>query len=61
MELIIALALGFILGLLTKGITITHKQAEPETSQEGYNKSTEDLLPPEIRNHLDQTNGYLNY
>lgn len=61
MELLLmlaALTIGFSFGLLTKGITITHKSEQQDAPVE-YNPSTAADLPPEIKDYFDQNNGYL--
>jgi hypothetical protein len=54
-EVIIALALGYVMGLIHKGVHIhMHKE---EKKQEGYHPSLSNMLPPEVQHYYNQTQG----
>lgn len=62
--LICTLALGYLAGIFSKGITITvnhnDKSKELPITEDGspqYNKSYEDLADPEVRAYLEQNHG----
>jgi len=60
---VITLFLGYVAGLLTKGIhiNITNKQPDPVPQDEiVYNESTVGELPDEIKQYYDQTRGFTN-
>jgi hypothetical protein len=51
--------LGFVLGYLSKGITINivHKSVDTVDKPKEYNQSMVDLLDPEVKNYYHNTNG----
>jgi hypothetical protein len=51
--------LGFVLGYLSKGITINivHKSVDNVDKPAKYNESMVDLLDNEVKNYYHQTNG----
>lgn len=58
---VFALAVGFVLGYFSKGITIKISQPEPQikTDEQGkpmYNESLLDLLSPSVRQEIDELN-----
>jgi cytochrome bd-type quinol oxidase subunit 2 len=54
--LIIAFALGLIVGLIHKGIHI-HVNNSNMPKQDGYNESLANLLPAEVQNYYQSTHG----
>lgn len=59
--IIIAFLAGYLVGVLQKGIHIHHVTEQPKDPKQGYNPTTEDLLPPDIRASLENSKGYLKY
>lgn len=52
---LVALA-GYGIGLLQGGININIQQRPPQIDKkEGYNPSTEDVLPPEMKQYYENT------
>lgn len=52
------LVVGYVIGLLQRGIQITINNKEKETEYPTeYNNSHVDEMPEEIRNYYDQTQG----
>jgi len=58
MELVIALVLGYVLGMCTKGFQIHIDRKKPSEKQE-YNKSTYAQLPDDVREYAEKHNGYI--
>lgn len=62
--LVMALSLGYLVGLAQNGIkiTVTHKQPDaiyqPVQVQEPA--STEDMLPKDMQDYMKQHNGFMN-
>ena len=59
LTVLIALVIGYIIGLLQHGIRINVK-TDRELPTE-YNDPIIDNIDPEIRNYLDQTNGQIKF
>lgn len=59
MEFILVLALGYILGMCTKGFHVTIERKKPENSKQEYNESTVNQLPEEVRLYAEQNNGFI--
>jgi hypothetical protein len=62
MAVLLAFAVGLLVGLLFKGIniTITHKQEELPKKQE-YNESLVDLLPNNVKQYYHDNLGRNNF
>lgn len=58
--LVLVLAVGFVMGYLSKGVTINVNHT-PRFDNEEYNEPVVDNLDPEVRNYLDQTQGNIKY
>lgn len=57
--IILALGLGYVIGLLQKGIHIHHVQPQKEENAEPvYNEAYSDGVPLEIKNYYEQTKGF---
>jgi len=52
---------GYVVGLSQKGIHIHHVTEQPRDPKQGFNSTTEDLLPDDIRKSLENSKGYLKY
>ena len=59
MTAIVAFVLGLLAGVIPKGIHIhVHRDIpKPPPKDEKYNESLADLLPPEVQNYYNTTNG----
>lgn len=53
--LVLALSVGYVMGYLSKGITVNVNRKED--IPEGYNESLANELDPQVRQYLDQNNG----
>ena len=56
LELILALIVGYVIGVLQRGIHIHHHHESQEMSEE-YNETPIDMLDPEVKNYLDNNDG----
>jgi hypothetical protein len=61
MAILLAFVLGLIVGILHKGINITHKHEQPKQETLKYNESLVDLLPNEVKQYYHETNGQNRY
>lgn len=57
---VLCVLLGLVAGIVTKGIHI-HIHKEDTAKNEGYNESLAPLLPPEVQNYYNNTNGQNNF
>lgn len=53
-SLVLALAIGYLIGLMQKGIHIHKEEPKPK---EGYNKPMSAMLPPEVQHYYNKTQG----
>jgi hypothetical protein len=59
MAILLAFVLGLIIGLVLKGININivHKSVDSVGKPKEYNQSLAPLLPPEVQNYYNTTQG----
>jgi len=60
MEIIIALVIGFLLGLSSKGINIKIEQKQTDIPTEPL-KSSANNLPPEMVEYAEKNHGMINF
>ena len=64
LTIVIALALGYVIGLLQNGIKISTANSTVSKDKEGNPQYTEDLshmLPPEMQQYLQQNQGFTKF
>lgn len=62
LAIVIALGLGYVVGLLQNGINISTAATKISTDNEGnpqYNEDFSHLLPPEMQQYMQQHQGFI--